>query len=272
MLRERIAIAFVLLPLVLWVVVEGGWFYVVGVAAVLSLAAVEFALLFRVHGRRPALPLIVSAVVALTVLRYVSDFQFAALSITVLTILTMIWHLVDFELGAQGSGTDFAISIAGITYLGWIGSYLISLRDLPHGSWWILLVLPIVWFADSGAYFIGKAIGRRKLSPRLSPKKTWEGYLGGIIVAGVAGIGLGSLWRFGAGGALPLTVMNSLILSVILSVSAPIGDLGVSMIKREIKVKDTGSLLPGHGGALDRIDSWIWGAVIGFYVISWLFY
>ena len=109
--------------------------------------------------------------------------------LSLLILAAMTYHLVAYERGQDQSGTDFAITLSGIFYLGWIGAYLISLRDLPDGIWWVLLVLPAVWIADSGAYFIGRSFGKHKLSPRLSPKKTWEGYIGGVVT-GTLGAGL----------------------------------------------------------------------------------
>jgi phosphatidate cytidylyltransferase len=181
----------------------------------------------------------------------------------------MTWHLVDYERGAEKSGSDFAITLGGVVYLGWIGSYLISLRQIADGRWWFLVAMPSVWLADSSAYFIGKWIGKHRLSPRLSPKKTWEGYIAGIIIGGLTGLGFTYIWKIGAGNMSSLDPQIGLITGLIISILAPLGDLGISMFKREINVKDTGNLLPGHGGALDRIDSWIWAGVIGYYVISW---
>ncbi|MGH2605121.1 MAG: phosphatidate cytidylyltransferase, partial [Anaerolineales bacterium] len=132
---------------------------------------------------------------------------------------------------------------------------------------WLLTALPAVWFADSAAYFVGKAIGRTRLSPRLSPKKTWEGYLAGILAAGVGGAGLAALWGLAAdpSGFRPAA---GLWLGLAIGTLTPLGDLGISMIKREVQVKDTGRLLPGHGGALDRMDSWLWAGVLGYCAAS----
>jgi phosphatidate cytidylyltransferase len=269
MLRDRVAIALLLLPLVIWVVADGRWLFVGGVTLVLALAAAEFAILFRKLGFRPALPLIVVGVVALTLSRAAAGL-WAGSVLTALCLASMAWHLVDFERGAPRSGTDFAITVAGFVYLGWIGSYLIVLRQMHDGLWWLLLALPTVWLADSAAYFVGKAIGRHRLSPRLSPKKTWEGYLAGVVMGAVSGAALALVWQIGAGSASAVTAANGTILGTGVALLAPLGDLGVSMLKREAQVKDTGSLLPGHGGALDRLDSWIWAAVLGFYLANWL--
>lgn len=270
MLKERIAIALLLLPLLLWVIADGSWLYATGVSLVLGLAAAEYGMLFRSHGLRPALPLLVAGVVVLSFSRFLSGFEQAPLILAVVCLGSMTWHLVDFERGAPRSGTDFAVTLGGILYLGWIGSYLVSLRRLPDGEWWLLLALPSVWLADSFAYMIGRAYGRHRLSPRLSPKKSWEGYLAGVVGGALAGVLFGLLWGVAAGPGSGINARTGLILGATVSILAPLGDLGESMIKREIGVKDSGNLLPGHGGALDRIDSWLWAGVLGFYLAVWM--
>ncbi len=158
-------------------------------ALILGLAAWEYVGLFRAGGLQPAGILVVLGTLGLAAGRAYSGFDSAPWMISLVVLLSMTYHLVAYERGRDQAGTDFGITLAGVLYIGWIGSYLISLRELPEGVWWVLLALPAVWLADSGAYFIGRAFGRRKLSPRLSPKKTWEGYLGGVLV-GVLGSAL----------------------------------------------------------------------------------
>lgn len=269
MLRDRLAIALLLLPLVIWVIADGGWLYIGAVTLVLLLAAAEFGLLFRRLGLRPSVPLILIGVLVLVVGRASALLPVEG-ALTALILVSMIWHLVDFERGAPHSGSDFAVTIGGFLYVGWIGSYLITLRQLPDGLWWLMLALPAVWLADSAAYFVGRAVGRHRLSPRLSPNKSWEGYLAGIVVGALSGAGFALLWQIGAGSDSGVTGLNGMIVGAVVSILAPLGDLGISMFKREVGVKDSGNLLPGHGGALDRLDSWIWAAALGYYLASGL--
>lgn len=270
MLRERVAVILVILPFLLWVVVGGGWLYGFAVSAVLCLAVVEFGLMFRGHGLRPALPLLVLGVVVLGVSRFLFGFKYTPLLFASFCLISQVWHLTDYERGAPHSGTDFAITVAGVLYVGFVGSYLISLRFLPEGLWWLLVSLISIWLADGAAYVFGRVVGRHKLSKRLSPKKTWEGYLSGVVLGTLGTAGLTMLWRTCAGSGSALTPTRGLIVGLTISSLAPLGDLSISMIKRELQVKDTGSLVPGHGGVLDRMDSMIWAGVLGFYVISWL--
>jgi phosphatidate cytidylyltransferase len=268
MLRQRILIAILFLPLLLIVIVIGKWLFALTVAIALGIAAVEFGGMFRTNGFRPALPILFLSAGVLAVERYFFEFEYTPVLLTILCLAAMTWHVIDYERGAANSGTDLSLTLGGSIYVGWIGAYLISLRALPDGMWWVLLVLTIIWAADIAAYFVGKAIGKHPFSPRLSPKKTWEGYFAGILAAVLVGAALGALWQFAAGTyESSLDSIQGAILGLVVGALSPIGDLGISMIKRELDVKDTSSLLPGHGGLLDRIDTWLWAGVLSYYFV-----
>ncbi len=277
MLRQRILVTIFLLPLGMAAIYFGGWYYFAIIALLLLLAAWEYCQLFRAGGYQPGGALIVGGVFAILLVRSLNLFGGAAWAqdvswlIALLTLTSMSYHLIQFERGRDEAATDFAISIAGILYIGLLGSHLLLLRELPEGVWWVLLTLPAVWFADSGAYFYGRAYGRRKFSPRLSPKKTWEGYIAGIVVGVLGTAAFAALWQIPAGPETAITPLRGAILGLIISIITPLGDLGESMIKRQVGVKDSSNLIPGHGGAFDRIDSWLWAGVIGFYCIVWFF-
>jgi phosphatidate cytidylyltransferase len=191
--------------------------------------------------------------------------------ISLAILVSMSYHLFAYERGYDQSGTDFAVTLAGIFYLGWLGAYLISLRELPDGMGWVLLVLPATWLADSGAYLVGSRIGRHKITPRLSPKKSWEGYFGGFLFAIPGTVALAYLWQLYAGPGTAITPARAAVLAAVLAALTILGDLAESMIKRQVGEKDSGKLLPGHGGAFDRIDSWLWAGVLGYYLIVWFF-
>ncbi len=274
MLKQRVLVALVLLPVGIALILWGGLAYLAMVAFFMAIAVWEYAHLFATLGRRPAAGLMVLGVLALVGARYWLGFRGTAPLVVALMLLLLLYHMADYARGAAESGTDFAVSLSGVLYLGLLGAYMISLRQLPGGVWWVLLTLPTIWLADSGAYFIGRAWGRHKLSPRLSPKKTWEGYLGGILT-GAAGAALLAWGMVALGkGALPagLTPSSAAVLGVLLSALAPLGDLAESMFKRQAAQKDSGHLLPGHGGAFDRIDSWLWAGMLAYYfilLVSW---
>lgn len=269
MRRERIVVALLLLPSFFWLVAMGGWLYNLVITVILMMAAVEYGKLFQHAGYRPSLFLLGAGAALLSISR---SFPGSACTMVLssLILLVMVRHLVAYERGDERSGTDFAITLSGIVYIGWIGSHLITLRALEGGLWWILLILPVTWVADSGAYMVGSRWGRHRLAPRLSPNKTWEGYIAGVVIGTVVGAALGGLWQIGAGNEALISIRSGGVVALAISILATFGDLGVSMFKRQLHVKDTGKLLPGHGGALDRIDTWIWAAVLGETVVSLL--
>ncbi len=270
MLRQRVLVVLVLFPIGLVVILAGGGWFAAGIALMLGMAGFEFGRLFRATGQRPSLPMLVGFSAAFALARHAWGFGGSPELLAAVCLLGMTWHLIDYERGALASGTDMALTWGGILYLGWIGGYFVSLRDLPDGTWWLLLALPTVWLADSAAYFVGRRFGRHKLAPRLSPKKTWEGYLAGVVTGAISGALLALAWAQLADNPASFSVVNGIVIGTVLAVFTTLGDVGISMIKRQVQVKDSGSLLPGHGGVLDRIDSWLWAGVLGYYLVLWL--
>lgn len=267
MLAKRLVVIIFLVPVFATLIAWGGWAYTLFITVILGIAAWEYVRLFSSGGFRPAGAVVIGGVTLLTLGRAWHGFEFSDALLAMCVITAMTAHVVDFERGCKNAATNFGITLGGILYIGWLGPYLISLRQIQDGQWWLLLVLPTVWFADSGAYILGRRFGRHKMAPRVSPGKTWEGYFGGILTGCAGAVLLASLWNLATPAVTPL---KGLVIGVVLSVLAPLGDLGESMLKRQFSVKDSSNLLPGHGGMLDRIDTWIWAAVLGYYLISWL--
>ena len=270
MLLQRTLVTAVLLPIGIAGIILGGWVYALLIAVILGVAGWEFTRLFKTGGLRPASLLVIVGILALTLGRFINGFESAGWIFSLSVLSGLAYHLVDFERGRDQAGTDFAVTLAGIFYIGWIGAYFISLRQLEQGMWWMLLVLPATWLADSGAYFMGTRFGKHKLSPRLSPKKTWEGYLGGIVWGVLGTVLFAWIWQgLGADESI-ITLESGMWTGLVMGIFPTLGDLGESMIKRQVGVKDSSHLLPGHGGAFDRIDSWLWAVVLGYYLVTWL--
>ncbi|MBN2556609.1 MAG: phosphatidate cytidylyltransferase [Anaerolineales bacterium] len=270
MLRVRLAVILLLVPLGFWVIASGGWMYMLVITGFLAQAASEYGNLFANDGHRPAQFLLVVGVALLSVCRFLFGFEHSALVLSILLLVAMAWHEFDFERGAPNSGTDFAITVTGILYVGWLGSYLISLRQLVDGEWWLLLMFTGIWLADGSAYMLGRLFGKHKLSRRLSPNKTWEGYLGGLLIGSLSSMGLATIWALGASPDSGINAITGLVVGFLVALVAPLGDFGVSMFKREVDAKDSSHLIPGHGGMLDRMDSWLWAGVIAYYLVPLL--
>jgi len=144
----------------------------------------------------------------------------------------------------------------GIMYVPFLMGTLLLIRGIPGGAHWIVYLLALTWIVDAGGYFVGKALGRHKMAPRISPGKTWEGAAGGAIV--------GILFSVAVARYLPGHTSRVAMLSigVLLSVTGQIGDLVESAFKRQAGVKDSGHFLPGHGGMLDKVDSLLFNAPV----------
>lgn len=153
-------------------------------------------------------------------------------------------------------------AVFGTFYVGVCGAHLILLMGQPDGSSWLFILTGITAASDSGAYFVGKSLGRNKLCPAVSPGKTVEGFVGGMIFGTGAASVIGVL-VFGNINILPLAVA-----AFFLSGLGVIGDLTESLLKRSMNVKDSGSMLPGHGGILDRVDSLLFTAPVFYYLIT----
>lgn len=266
MLIKRVLAALALAAIGIPAIIIGSYYYFGLITLLLGIAAWEFGRIFKAAGHKSSELLLVGGVVLLLTLRAYFPNQ-AAAGLTLLVLAAMTWHLYDYERGRSQAGSDFSITIAGILYLGWLGAYLIDIRSLENGMWWILLVLPAVWLADTFAFFIGSRFGRTKLSARLSPKKSWEGYFGGIIFAILGTAGLAELWH--ALGGLEVTWWKGAALGAVISILTLLGDLGESMFKRQAGLKDSSNIIPGHGGVFDRMDSWLWAGALGYLVIVW---
>jgi phosphatidate cytidylyltransferase len=264
-LSQRLLVVLLILPAGLFVIVSGGWVITLAAAAILARAGWEYWRMFRMGGYRPSLMLLAGGSAAFAVARHLTGFELTGLLLSLLMLANMALQVVNYRQNKDTAGLDFNINLGGVIYLGWLGSYLISLRDLPGGLVWFMLVLPATWLADGAAYLVGSRIGRHKMAPYISPKKSWEGYIGGVVLGTLGTVLLGAAWR----SFNPLVSLEqALVIGLVISIFSPLGDLCESLLKRGFGLKDTSNLMPGHGGMLDRIDSWLWAAPLGYYLIT----
>lgn len=253
-------------------IIYGGVFYFILMGGFLVVGAWEYVRLYQAVKYEPNKLVAVGGVLVLVTARFLFA-DFAIPLFVLLILLAMTAHLVSYERGRDQAALDFGVTVTGITYIGWLGSYLLDIRNFSaEGGWWLMLVLPIVWAGDMGGYSIGSVYGKHKLAPRLSPNKSWEGYVAGVFTS----ILIGAFFAYAftsIGARQPLAGMinpfQGALLGLVIGSLAPLGDLGESMLKRQSGLKDSSNIFPGHGGVLDRIDSWIWGASIGFILIQY---
>jgi len=256
-LVSRVLVTVVALPLVLWLVYLGGW-ALFGLALVVALIA-----LHELYAMARALrPLVLAgyagALATLLGAQLGGPTWMVGGFMLTLLFAFLLYGIAD----TRQSGTiTMGSTVLGVAWIGLGLAHLVLLRDIPeHGRLAIFTVLLAVFADDTAAYFVGRLVGRHKLAPALSPAKTWEGFLAGTAVA--VAVVFFALYDQGF-----LTIPESLVLGLVLALAGAAGDLFESALKRDLQVKDSGRLLGGHGGMLDRIDAHLFAAVAAFYVV-----
>jgi len=185
------------------------------------------------------------------------------LLLTSAVVLSLIWLLLRPQ--KERAFASWAWTIAGILYIGWLLSYFVALRGVDDGRNWVFFALFATFGSDTAAFFSGRALGRHHLAPSISPGKTWEGAIGGIFGA----IMISLLFTLPTPLSLPLSYWQAILLGLLVSIFGQLGDLVESLLKRNMGVKDSGKLLPGHGGFLDRIDSVVFAGIVVYYYVIW---
>jgi phosphatidate cytidylyltransferase len=285
-LGKRLFSASILIPLVLWVIAQGGIYVLVTVIGFVLLAQREFYGLIEDKGAHPITGFGLAAGGALPVVAYLGNEYHTTLVMTATLLVVMLTQLQRQQI------TESLVSISGtffgVFYVGWLLSHAVVLREfytqveswvgaekaaelgvVPQtGAFLLVYCLCVVALCDTGAYFAGRAYGKNKLAPRVSPGKTVEGAIGGVVAGTLGGLAMKGIFDL-----LWPTLSQSLdfvtaaIFGVIVSVLGIIGDLIESLLKRDAQVKDAGTLLPGMGGILDRVDAPILGIPATYYLM-----
>ncbi len=230
---------------------------------IVTLAAAEYYAAVRRAGHRPATLLGLVATVAVMVVAYTKGVTGIPLVLGLMVMASLVWYLVGAE---QGSAIDgMSITVFGFAWIGLLGAFaalMLAPSQYPHrhGVAFLLGAGVAVVGEDVGALVIGRWLGRHRLAPDVSPNKTWEGFAGGAVVAVVLSVAI-------TGQVHPWTPGKAAILGVVAAVLAPLGDLCESLVKRELRLKDMGSLLPGHGGVLDRFDAMLFVLPATYYLV-----
>jgi phosphatidate cytidylyltransferase len=271
---KRILTAIVALPILIYTVWSQSPYFFVALAAVaVVLALGEFYNLASKGGFKPmAVPGYAASLVV------IASFVFEEPPLIVGALIALTMASLAMMLGKpdemKKSLVAVAATVSGVAYVALLAGCLVGVRmmpdsmahpAIPHLSSKLLMIFfAMVIFADTGAYYTGRLIGRHKLAPRVSPGKTIEGAVGGLVAA----IAAGPLSRLVFFHEIP--VSHALVLGAMIGVLGPVGDLAESMLKRGADVKDSGTLLPGHGGVLDRVDSILFCAPLLYYYSRWL--
>jgi phosphatidate cytidylyltransferase len=294
-LRLRLLSAAIIVPLVIGVILWGGLPFLVTVVAIIVLGLREFYDIIEIKGLRPQrFPGYVGGAL-LGIVTYVGNEYWTNVLLTVVLLVVMILQLLKQDIAEAIGG--ISATFFGVFYVGWLMAHAILLRRMDEilrlkygspaqGPFWIgsvlldkylgifLLIFCIAAVAgsDIGAYFVGRRFGRTKLAPRVSPNKTVEGAFGGLATGVLFGFLAWSVFRIWVFHREVLPIGQALVLSLVLSIFGVLGDLAESLIKRDAHAKDAGTLLPGMGGVLDRIDSnMVAFPVLYYYMNTWFF-
>jgi phosphatidate cytidylyltransferase len=257
-MNERYISAIIALPLLLIVTIAGGNLFKASVIILSGIALYEYINAYKNTKSKAILGVLGAGFLLYYPLINIYGFEYALPVVFLIVILSLATPIFNKNYDVISS----SVSITGFIYIVGFFSLLILTRDHPNGDRLIWLVFIIAWCSDTFAYFAGRAFGKRKLCPIVSPKKTVEGSIGGILGCVVGVI----IWGY-LNQTINFEWVQLIILAVFGSMVAQIGDLSASLIKRYIGIKDYGKIMPGHGGILDRFDSILFVAPIVYYYI-----
>ena len=260
-LVRRLLSTLILLPLFVWMVAIGPvWLFGAVMVLAGALGQWEFTGMFERAGVRTfrLLGLVGGTLVTASFALPVSErLAFTAVLLALLTI-----GLLRSPAG-RPAWEPVAVTLLGVAYVNWLLGYTFWLRDLEAGREWILLLVGVTWLGETAAYLVGSSVGRHQLAPTLSPRKTVEGALAQLAMSVLAALGARATF-FPA-----LSLESALVVGLLLGVVGQAGDLIESAIKRSVGTKDTGQLIPGHGGMLDRVDSLLVNTPVLFYYATY---
>ena len=269
MLKHRVITAAVGVPLIILAIWFGDPWITIFIAAAALAGTYEFYHMASFDSREPLLYLGLLWALALVLSPHYRNSDLLPIVVTAAILVSLGCLLV--RPSREKAFHQWAWTIVGALYVGWMLSYWLSLRGLEDGRNWVYLAMLTTFANDTTAYFIGRARGKHKLAPAISPAKTWEGAIGGLVGAVIGAAVIAMVLRIISvelGAPFAFRYWQIIVLGFLVGLFAQLGDLVESLLKRQMGVKESGNLLPGHGGVLDRFDSLIFvGAVVYYYVI-----
>lgn len=266
-LGQRSLTALVGIPVVLACVWLGGWWAFAACALLVVLGAYELHRMMLHEGYHPLIAISLALSLLFLIAAMLPRQRPLLLEVGLALALLITFPLLFFRKKLEGAMVDWSLTLAIAIYLGWPLSLIPVLRGFQigfsSGLWWLLTMILGVWGFDTGAFFAGHFFGRHKLAPNISPGKTWEGVIGGLIFSVAAALlftvrPLGVSWYL------------AIVLGLLIGVAATLGDLAESLIKRQTHVKDSGQFMPGHGGVLDRIDSLLFAVIVVYFFAQFI--
>ena len=266
MLKHRVITATIGVPLIILVIWFGNPWFTILIAAAALVGTYEFYHMADFDRRAPLLYLGLLWALALVLSPHYGSPDVLPIAITAAMLISLIFLLRHPS--RERAFRNWAWAIAGALYVGWMLSYWLNLRGLEDGRNWVCLAMLTTFANDTGAFFIGRARGKRKLAPVISEGKTWEGAIGGLICAILGAIVIATVLNLISPFA--FSYWQIILLGFLVGLFAQLGDLVESLLKRNMGVKESGNLLPGHGGILDRFDSLIFVGVVVYYYIIWV--
>lgn len=242
----------------------GPWLALVVATVVIGFAAVELLSAVRMAGFQPAVILGLAAVVAMPLAAYWRGTDGIVIVMVLTVVFGALWYLTG--VGVEGPLRGLAVTVFAVAYVGVLGAHAALMLKIPtHGTGLLTAAIVLTVAHDVSSMAIGRAAGRTPLS-RASPNKTLEGLLGGMVVTVAVGVIMGVSGMPAPVASDPGTVWTAIVLSLVVAVAAPIGDLAESILKRDLDIKDMGTMLPGHGGILDRFDALLVVLPVTYYV------
>lgn len=257
-LGKRILSALIGAPIILFACWWGGYPFLGFVICVGVMGLMEFYDMVAYKGVKASRGAGIVATIILLVCAFFDNEQ----KVIVPTFLFLFLIVAQVLKREKGSPLiSVGATLLGFFYVAWLISYVILLRNLADGRFWTVVLLLITWSTDTMAYIVGKTMGKRKLAPAISPNKTIEGFWGGVLGAVVFSSIMGWLFAF--------PPLWTTLFGVVMGIWGQLGDLGESLFKREVALKDISGLIPGHGGVLDRFDSFLFNAPMIYYFLFW---